>query len=164
MNRVQHHVATLDPIIHYLAQSHDVTQAAIEDPALLRAIQNVAHATSNALRAARKLLLCGNGGSGGDAQHLAGGKLSRLYYDRAPCAAIALTTDTSVLTSSGNDYGYLRGRVYRKIRRGDGPLCEVCAHAPWDFTPLIQQAHMTAGHIICRLVEERLFCRTARTE
>jgi hypothetical protein len=53
---------------------------------------------------AAKLLLAGNGGSAGDAQHLAGEMVSRLNYDRAPAAAIALTTDSSVLTAIGNDY------------------------------------------------------------
>ena len=59
-----------------------------------------------ALRAGRKLLICGNGGSAGDAQHIAAEFVGRLMYDRAPLAAIALTTDTSVLTAVGNDYGY----------------------------------------------------------
>jgi D-sedoheptulose 7-phosphate isomerase len=59
-----------------------------------------------ALRAGKKLLIAGNGGSAGDAQHIAGEFISRLMYDRAPLAAIALTVDTSVITATGNDYGY----------------------------------------------------------
>ncbi len=59
-----------------------------------------------ALRAGRKVLICGNGGSAGDAQHIAAEFVGRLMYDRAALAAIALTTDTSVLTAIGNDYGY----------------------------------------------------------
>ena len=58
------------------------------------------------LRGGGKILLAGNGGSAADAQHIAGELLSRLYFDRAPLPAIALTTDTSVLTAIGNDYGY----------------------------------------------------------
>lgn len=125
--------------------------------------------------------------------------LSRLNYDRAPAAAIALTTDTSVLTAIANDYGY--DRVFeRQIlalgRPGDvlivistsgrspnilraiaaahekgltvvgltgrtggemAALCDLCLHAPSDSTPLIEQIHITAAHIICGLVEERLF-------
>jgi D-sedoheptulose 7-phosphate isomerase len=59
-----------------------------------------------ALRQGKKLLICGNGGSAGDAQHIAGEFIARLMYDRAPLAAIALTTDSSVLTATGNDYGF----------------------------------------------------------
>ena len=67
---------------------------------------DMADVISDALRRGRKLLVCGNGGSAGDAQHIAGEFISRLMYDRAPLAAIALTTDTSVITATGNDYGF----------------------------------------------------------
>lgn len=60
----------------------------------------------NALRENRKLLLAGNGGSAADAQHFAGELVSRFYFDRPALAAIALTTDSSILTAIGNDYGY----------------------------------------------------------
>ena len=53
-----------------------------------------------------KLLICGNGGSAADAQHLATECMVRLETDRAPLPAIALTTDTSLLTAAGNDYGF----------------------------------------------------------
>jgi len=59
-----------------------------------------------ALRAGNKLLFAGNGGSAADAQHWAGELVSRFYYDRPGLPAIALTTDTSILTAIGNDYGY----------------------------------------------------------
>ena len=194
----------MNPITDYLTQSRDVLQAAIDDPAFCRAIRDIAEAAGNALRNGGKLLLAGNGGSAGDAQHLAGEMLSRLYHDRAPCAAIALTTDSSVLTAIGNDYGY--DRVFERQILGLGcpgdvlivistsgrspnilkaigaarekrvtvvgftgrtggemaALCDLCLHAPSDSTPLIQQIHITAGHIICGLVEERLFPRITR--
>lgn len=60
----------------------------------------------NAFGAGRKILLAGNGGSAADAQHIAGEFVSRFAFDRPGLAAIALTTDTSVLTAIGNDYGY----------------------------------------------------------
>ncbi|KPN19573.1 phosphoheptose isomerase [Xanthomonas sp. Mitacek01] len=60
----------------------------------------------DALRAGGKLLFAGNGGSAADAQHWAGELVSRFYYDRPGLPAIALTTDTSILTAIGNDYGY----------------------------------------------------------
>lgn len=54
----------------------------------------------------RKLLLCGNGGSAADAQHLAAEFVNRFVLERPPLPAIALTTDTSILTSIGNDYSF----------------------------------------------------------
>lgn len=59
-----------------------------------------------ALRDGGKMLFAGNGGSAADAQHWAGELVSRFYYDRPGLAAIALTTDSSILTAIGNDYGY----------------------------------------------------------
>ena len=53
-----------------------------------------------------KLLLCGNGGSAADAQHLAAECIVRLQIDRNPLPALALTTDSSILTAAGNDYGF----------------------------------------------------------
>ncbi len=64
------------------------------------------------------MLIAGNGGSAADAQHIAGEFLSRLNFDRDPLPAIALTTDTSVLTAVGNDYGY--DRVFERQVRGLG--------------------------------------------
>ena len=193
--------AALTAILDYLVRSRDTVQAAIDDPAFVAVIRDIVEVTANAIGNGRKLLLAGNGGSAADAQHLAGEMLSRLNYDRAPAAALALTTDSSVLTAIGNDYGYDRlferqilglgspgdvfiaistsGRspnilraidVARKQRivtvgftgRTGGEMpsrCDMCLRAPSDSTPLIQQIHITAGHIICGLVEERLFPR-----
>jgi len=92
----------------FLAQSRDVLQAAIEDPGFSAGIEGIVDRIADALAAGGKVLLAGNGGSAADAQHLAGEFVSRFYYDRAPTAAIALTTDSSVLTAIGNDYGYER--------------------------------------------------------
>jgi D-sedoheptulose 7-phosphate isomerase len=193
--------AAVSAVLEYLVRSRDVIQAAIDDPAFADAIRDIVEVTATALDKGHKLLLAGNGGSAADAQHLAGEMLSRLYYDRAPAAAIALTTDTSVLTAIGNDYGYERlferqilglgcagdvfiaistsGRSANILRaidaarqkriltvgftgRTGGEMssrCDICLHAPSDSTPLIQQIHITAGHVICGLVEERLFPR-----
>jgi D-sedoheptulose 7-phosphate isomerase len=189
------------PVAEYLTRSRDVIQAAIDDPAFAGTIAAIIDRVAKALGDGGKLLLAGNGGSAADAQHLAGEMLSRLNYDRAPAAAIALTTDSSVLTAIGNDYGYeqvferqVRGlgrkgdvliaistsgrspnilRALAAARElglvtvgmtgrtgGDMPaLCDLCLRAPSDSTPLIQQMHITAGHIICGLAEERLFPR-----
>lgn len=60
----------------------------------------------SALGSGRKMMFAGNGGSAADAQHWAGELVSRFYYDRPGLPAIALTTDSSILTAIGNDYGY----------------------------------------------------------
>src|SRR5260221_9094311 len=105
-------------ILDYLTRSRDTVQAAIDDPAFSSAVWDIAQVSATALRNGGKLLLAGNGGSAADAQHIAGEFLSRLNYDRAPTAAIALTTDSSVLTAIGNDYGY--ERVFERQVRGLG--------------------------------------------
>lgn len=183
----------------YLEASRDVLQSALDDPAFLQAVEDIAGAIARSLREDGKLLTVGNGGSAGDAQHIAGEFVSRLNYDRPPAAAIALTTDTSVLTAVGNDYGYERvfeRQVLGLGRRGDVLLAistsgrspsilramdaarskglvvigmtgrtggempqrsDLILHAPSDSTPLIQQVHITAAHMFCGLVEQRLF-------
>lgn len=198
-------VAATDQITEYLVQSRNAVQAAIEDTVFLETIERIADCFSRALIGRCKILLAGNGGSAGDAQHLAGELMSRLNYDRAPVAAVALTTDSSVLTAIGNDYGYewiferqvvglgragdvfvaisTSGRSRNVLRaidaarrtglmivgftgRSGGEMasrCDLCLHAPVDATPLIQQIHITAGHIVCGLVEERLFPRPGHT-
>src|SRR4029079_5305146 len=110
-------------------QSREVLQAAIDDPAFAGTIAAIVERVTAAIAAGGRWLLAGNGGSAADAQHLAGEMLSRLNYDRAPAAAIALTTDTSVLTPIGNSYGFeqLFERQVRGLRRqgeavvGDSP-------------------------------------------
>lgn len=85
-----------------------VLAAMAEDAALCSQVAEAASLVADALRAGGKLLLCGNGGSAADAQHWAGELVSRFAYDRPGLPAIALTTDTSILTAIGNDYGYER--------------------------------------------------------
>lgn len=82
--------------------------AMAEDRALCAVVAEAAELVVASLRAGGKLMLCGNGGSSADAQHWAGELVSRFHYDRPGLAAVALTTDTSILTAIGNDYGYER--------------------------------------------------------
>jgi D-sedoheptulose 7-phosphate isomerase len=77
---------------------------------------------AEALRAGGKVLSCGNGGSAADAQHFAAELVNRFERERAPLAAVALTTDSSTLTSIANDYAYEQvfAKQVRAIgRRGD---------------------------------------------
>ena len=69
-------------------------------------IAEAAEAIAEAFKAGRKLLLFGNGGSAADAQHIAAEFMNRFLIERPPLPAIALTTDTSVLTSIANDYAF----------------------------------------------------------
>ncbi len=73
---------------------------------LAPAIDSVAETIAGQLRAGFKVLACGNGGSAADAQHIAAELVNRFLKERKPYAGLALSTDTSVLTSIGNDYGY----------------------------------------------------------
>jgi D-sedoheptulose 7-phosphate isomerase len=77
-----------------------------QDGEMLAQVGAALELSVSALRAGKKILFAGNGGSAADAQHWAGELVSRFYYDRPGLAAVALTTDTSILTAIGNDYGY----------------------------------------------------------
>lgn len=81
-------------------------QAMAADAAIADGIVAAVGLCTDALRGGHRLLIAGNGGSAADAQHWAGELVSRFYYDRPGLAAIALTTDSSILTAIGNDYGY----------------------------------------------------------
>lgn len=93
-------------VTEYFIRSARVLQNAAEDHALHATIDRIADAVEQALRSGKKILLAGNGGSAADAQHIAAEFVARFKFDRHPLAAIALTTDTSILTAIGNDYGY----------------------------------------------------------
>jgi D-sedoheptulose 7-phosphate isomerase len=93
-------------VTKYLEESSQALHDFIRSDENQKAIISCVNAIADALKSGHKLLVAGNGGSAGDAQHIAGEFLSRLFFDRAPLPAIALTTDTSVLTAVGNDYGY----------------------------------------------------------
>ena len=69
-------------------------------------IAELAELTAEALGRGRKLMFCGNGGSAADAQHLATEYVVRFRRDRRPMPALALTTDTSLLTAASNDLGF----------------------------------------------------------
>ncbi len=78
----------------------------LKDEQCLQAISEAGQLIVQAIKNGNKLLICGNGGSAADAQHIAGEFLCRFYKNRNPMPAIALSTDTSVLTSISNDYSY----------------------------------------------------------
>lgn len=111
-----------DPIATHLESSLAALQRAIRDSALLEVAREIARAMIAALRSGNKILIIGNGGSAADAQHIAAEIVGRYRHDRTAWAAIALTTDTSALTSIANDYGFeqiFARQVEGLGRRGD---------------------------------------------
>lgn len=146
-----------------------------------------------------KILFCGNGGSAADCQHLAAEFVNRFLMDRPPLAAIALTTDTSILTAIGNDFGFelafakqvqalgnagdmlvglstsgnsgnvvaaLKSAAERGLHTvgmtgaGGGKmagLCDTLVTVEDARTPLVQEIHITAGHLLCGLTDYYLF-------
>jgi len=93
-----------DAIRGHFADSVATTQAAVA--VLVPPIATATETMSAALRAGGKILSCGNGGSAGDAQHFSAELLNRFERERPGLSAIALSTDTSTLTSIANDYAY----------------------------------------------------------
>jgi D-sedoheptulose 7-phosphate isomerase len=95
-----------DYISSQLVEAQRVMTAMLADKNLQQAMEGAAAACIQCIRNDGKVLLAGNGGSAADAQHIAGEFVSRFAFDRPGLSAIALTTDTSILTAIGNDYGY----------------------------------------------------------
>ena len=89
-----------------ITEAGRVMSAMLADTILLSRTEAAATACIDCLSNGGKLLFAGNGGSAADAQHMAGEFVSRFAFDRPGLPAIALTTDTSILTAIGNDYGY----------------------------------------------------------
>jgi D-sedoheptulose 7-phosphate isomerase len=95
-----------DLVLAHFRRSQEAVERSAADRELVAAIVAIAGRVAQAIRGGGKLLLAGNGGSAADAQHIAAEFVGRFINDRAPLAAIALTTDTSALTAIGNDYGF----------------------------------------------------------
>ena len=180
-------------IADQIRASISTKQAILSDEGLMRNIAAAAQMIVDAYEQGKKTLLAGNGGSAADAQHIAGEFVSKFYFDRPGIASIALTTDTSIITAIGNDYGYDKlfsrqiqaqgsaGDVFIGISTsgnsanlvealrmcGQGltgftggemdSMCDLCIKVPSGETPRIQESHILIGHIICCIVEEKLF-------
>jgi len=89
-----------------LAQSIANLQAVLADEKISNTLVTIAELTANAMRSGHKLLVAGNGGSAADAQHLVAEFVVRLTDTRPALRAIALTTDSSILTACANDFGF----------------------------------------------------------
>ncbi len=99
---------TLDTVKAQVAESVRVKQAILADEALLEKISAVAGVIVDAYKAGHKTMWAGNGGSAADAQHMAGELVNKFSFDRPGLAALSLSTDTSIITAVGNDYGFDR--------------------------------------------------------
>jgi D-sedoheptulose 7-phosphate isomerase len=95
-------------ITNQILETHRIMGVMLADDALTAAVTAAAAACIKSLRNGGKILLAGNGGSAADAQHIAGELVSRFAFDRPGLPSVALTTDSSILTAIGNDYGFER--------------------------------------------------------
>jgi len=107
-----------DVIRREISDSINVKQKILEDASLVQSIDDVADECIAAYQRGNRVLLAGNGGSAADAQHIAAEFVSRYAFDRPGLPAIAFTTDTSILTAIGNDYGY--DEIFRRQLEANG--------------------------------------------
>lgn len=96
----------IDVISNQIQDSIAVKQALLMDNVLLKQIESLAITCLDSLKDGGKIILCGNGGSFADAQHISAEFTSRLQFDRAPLSSLALGTNNSAMSAIGNDYGY----------------------------------------------------------
>jgi D-sedoheptulose 7-phosphate isomerase len=188
----------MEDYIRLQLRSHGKVMEAIEGE-MTATIAAAAELISEALKNGKKLLVMGNGGSAADAQHMAAEIIGRFKMERRGLPAIALTTDSSILTAIANDYGFemvFRRQVEALATEGDVVMgittsgsspnvlsalilagemgcrtigllgrdggtirdcVEIDLTVPAADTPRIQEGHITIIHIICDLVEKRLF-------
>lgn len=93
-------------IKNQIKSSYELKRDIFNNIEIVKLIEIVSKITVEAYQNGNKTLIAGNGGSAADAQHLAGEFVSKFYFDRPGLASISLTTDTSIITAIGNDYGF----------------------------------------------------------
>ncbi len=186
-----------DIIIRTFKESSHVKEVFVNEN-LVRIVR-IVEAITEALKGEKKLLIFGNGGSAADAQHLAAEFINRFTIERPPLPAIALCTDTSVLTSIANDYDFSdvfakqiraighegdiawgistsgsspnvvkalevakkRGMITIALTgRDGGKMAAIADHhlnVSSNSVPRIQEVHITVGHVICEMIDYKLF-------
>jgi D-sedoheptulose 7-phosphate isomerase len=186
-----------DYIVKIFKESSNLKESFVSEN--LDGIVGVVEAITAALKAGNKIMLFGNGGSAADAQHLAAEFVNRFIIERPPLPAIALSTDTSIITSIGNDYDF--SEIFSKQIRAIGQAGDVAwgistsgsspnvikamevakkmgmvtigvtgrdggeiakkvdysLNVSSHSTPRIQEVHITLGHVICEMVDFKLF-------
>lgn len=113
----------LEVIRETIQDSIKVKNALLENASLLMEIHKAAASCIGAIRRGNRVLLAGNGGSAADAQHIAAEFVSKFELERPGLAAMAVTTDTSMLTAISNDYGY--EHVFRRQLEANGRTGDV---------------------------------------
>lgn len=106
----------------YIQDSIDAKTKILNDENILATINQIADVIVDAYKKDKKVLTAGNGGSAGDAQHIAGELVSKFFFDRPGLSAFSLATDTSILTAIGNDYGYEKSfsrQIQANAKEGD---------------------------------------------
>jgi D-sedoheptulose 7-phosphate isomerase len=185
-------------IINEIEKSIEVKTNVLNDNKIIEQLSSLVNNCIQSLNSGGKIIFCGNGGSFADSQHLAAEFISRLRFDRAPLASIALGTNSSNMSAIGNDYGY--DQVFKReilalgnsndifipistsgnssnvidainaakekgiktvaFTGGTGGklsnICE-CIIVPSFITEKIQEVHIMLGHILCFLIEEKIF-------
>jgi len=113
----------LSYVVNEFQASVAVKQRLLDDAAFMQQVTDMGHLLIDCYEAGNKLLVAGNGGSAADAQHIAAEFVSRFNFDRPGLPALALTTDTSILTAIGNDYGY--DQLFRRQLEANGQAGDV---------------------------------------
>ena len=128
-----------DVILREINDSISVKQKILKDAALVDLIKKVADECIAAYTRGNRILLAGNGGSAADAQHIAAEFVSRYAFDRPGLAAMAFTTDTSILTAIGNDYGY--EQIFRRQLEANGGRVTFLSVSALPVIHLISSLH-----------------------
>ena len=181
-----------------IQNSIDLKVEVLKNIEIISQIEILVDKSIESLKNGGKIIFCGNGGSFADSQHLAAEFVSRLRFDRAPLASIALGTNNSNMSAIGNDYGY--DQVFKReilalgnkndvfipiSTSGNSPnvieaikaskekgiytiaftggkgglirgLCDAII-VPSKSTEKIQEIHIMFGHIVCYLIEKKIF-------
>jgi len=133
----------------HFADSISLKQAAAK--VLVAPVARAGRLLAESLKGGGKVLACGNGGSAADAQHFAAELVNRFEMERPPLAAIALTTDTSTLTSIANDYAYVQvfSKQVRALgRKGDALLAISTSGNSANVLEAVQVAHEMGVHVV----------------
>ena len=187
------------PLIKELSASIEALDFCRSSEPLLDTIDIIIQECVTALSLGGKLIFIGNGGSAADAQHMAAEYVGKYNFDRAPLAAVALTTDSSIISAVGNDYGFNKvfsrqlaaigkkndilfgystsgnseniveaivlakelgiktiaftGNNHSKIK----DIADYVISAPSRRTSIVQECHAVIGHLICCMVEQKIF-------
>lgn len=185
-------------IENYINNSITVRKLILDSEPAVESIKSLADCIYQCIENGGKVLTAGNGGSAGDAQHISAELVVKFYKERKALPAIALTTDSSVITAIANDHSFenifarqieacgKKGDVFLALstsgnsaniitaikeakKRGltvagltgknkcqMDEICDYLIKVPSSDTPVIQEAHMMIGHILCALIEEKL--------